>query len=150
MVLAAHPQDDVAGLLSQALDAAGPALISSTLKGILAARAVRLLCPTCKQASLERSGVLEARQTFIPQGCEACGFTGFRGQHLLVAVWAVDPETRLLLGTDRTAAAFERIIRETGPQMHAQGVGLVEDGLVSLDELSRVLGEPWTSQTSSF
>jgi hypothetical protein len=48
LVLAGHPQDDVVDLLSLVLEAAGPALVASTLEGILAARAVRMLCPECR------------------------------------------------------------------------------------------------------
>lgn len=142
MVLAGHPQDDVVGALSQALDAAGPALVASTLQGILAARAIRLLCPTCKEASPQR--------TFTPQGCEACGFTGFRGQRVLAEVWIADTQTRQALRAGQPAAAFERITLEVESRMREQGLALVEDGLTSVDELARVVeGATWTLQTSS-
>ncbi len=142
MVLAGYPQDDVVGLVSQMLDAAGPALVASTLRGILAARAVRLLCPTCKEASPQRA--------FTPRGCEACGFTGFRGQRVLAEVWVGDSQSRLLLRSGQLAAVFERITLEVESQLRQQGLALVEDGLTSLDELARVTdGAPWTLQTSS-
>ncbi len=150
MVLAGHPQDDVVGLLSQALDAAGAALVASTLQGILAARTVRVLCPECKEPLPPGSGPADKRPTFFGRGCEACGFTGFRGQRVLTEIWIIEAEARLLLHSGASQALFERVMQQVGSPMREQGLALVEDGLLSLDELSRVVkGVPWTSPTSS-
>ena len=149
LVLAGHPQDDVAGLMSEILDAVGPALVASTLRGILVARAVRLLCPTCKQPAPDNAGAPGGRRTFVPAGCEACGFTAFRGQRLLIDVWIADADVRLLLRSGRRAEVFE-CIAQAGSPMRQQGLALAEDGLTSMDELARVVEEvAWTSQTSS-
>ncbi len=137
MVLAGHPQDDVVGLLSQLLEAAGPALTASSLRGILAARPVRLLCPACKETAPD--------QTFVPRGCEACAFTGFRGQRVLVQAWFLDEPTRMLLYSGQQGAAYERIAREVGTRMREQGLALVADGLSSKDEVTAALeGGAWT------
>ncbi len=149
LVLAGHPQDDAVGLVSQALDAAGPGLVASTLQGVVAARTARLLCPSCKQASQQSLRGFEGRQTFTALGCEVCGFTGFRGQRVLLEVWMVDGDSRALLRSGQ-AAACEQIIQEVGPQIREQSRTLLEDGLTSLDELARVVdGLKWISLTSS-
>jgi type IV pilus assembly protein PilB len=148
MVLAGHPDSDVVGLLSETLDAIGPALVASTLRGTLVARSVRLLCPVCKQPVSPGQAGPAGKRTFVPAGCEACGFTGFRGRRLLVDVWMMDAETRRLLQMGRTIAAIEGLLK-MGTRMSDQGLALVEDGLTSLDELTRVIGAvPWTSPTS--
>ena len=139
LVLAGHPQDDVVGLLGQMLEAAGPALVASTLRGILAVRAVRALCPKCKETMPERSGPA-GRQMLVARGCEACSFTGFLGQRLLTQLWIVDAETRQLLRSSAPGAVFDRVIRTVGATMRAQGLALVEGGLTSLEELSRAVG----------
>ncbi|MGH2404228.1 MAG: ATPase, T2SS/T4P/T4SS family, partial [bacterium] len=137
MVLAGHPQDDVVGLLSRLLDVAGPAVAASSLRGILAARPVRLLCATCKEPSGER--------TFVPRGCEACAFTGFRGQRVLVQAWLLDDPTRVLLRSGQLSAAYERISRDVGPGMREQGLALIDDGLSSVEEVMGTLeGAVWT------
>jgi len=138
MVMAGHPQDDVTGLVSQALDAAGPGLVASNLRCVLAARAVRLLCPACKQVA-PKTTPDGARQAFAPQGCEACSFTGFRGQRVLTAIWTVDPEARALLFSGRLTAVLERIAEASGSQMRDGGLALVEDGLTSLEELAHTV-----------
>ena len=137
MVLAGHPQDDVIGLLGQLLDAAGPALTASCLRAVLIARAVRLLCPVCKEATPAR--------TFVPRGCEACAFTGFRGERVLVQTWLPDEPFRMLFLAGQLGAAYERIAREIGLPMRAQGLSLIEDGLSSKDEVMAALeGAAWT------
>jgi type IV pilus assembly protein PilB len=148
MVLAGHPDSSVVGLLSETLDAIGPALVASALRGILVARPVRLLCPVCKQPTPQGGDSPGGKRAFVPAGCEACGFTGFRGRRLLVDVWMMDAETRRLLQMGRTIAAIEGLLK-MGTRMGDQGLALVEDGLISLDELSRVVDAvPWTSPTS--
>jgi type II secretory ATPase GspE/PulE/Tfp pilus assembly ATPase PilB-like protein/CheY-like chemotaxis protein len=140
LVLAGHPQSDVIGVFSQVLDAAGPALIASALRGILAARPIRLLCPTCKQAAPQKPED-RRRRTFVSQGCEACGFTGFHGQRLLTEVWTRDPDVPMLLRSGRLEAAFHRMAKDVGSQFRAQGRALVAEGLVSVTELARVVEE---------
>jgi len=139
LVLAGHPQDDVVGLLGQMLEAAGPALVASTLRGILAARAVRALCPKCKETMPERSGP-DGRRSLSARGCEACSFTGFLGQRLLTELWIVDAETRQLLRSSAPGAVFDRVIQAMGSTMRTQGLALVEGGLTSVEELSRAVG----------
>jgi type II secretory ATPase GspE/PulE/Tfp pilus assembly ATPase PilB-like protein len=141
MVLAGHAQGDVVGVLSQTLDAIGPSLVASGLRGILAARAIRLLCPTCKETTRTR--------TFAPRGCEVCGFTGFRGHRALVEVWMPTPETLALLRGGQIGPALERVTAAVEGQMREQARALVDDGLTSTDEVARVLGGPsWTLQSS--
>lgn len=148
VVLVGHPDSGVISLLSETLGAIGPALVASALRGMLVARPVRLLCPVCKQPASMGQERPAGKRTFVPAGCEACGFTGFRGRRLLVDVWMMDAETRRLLHSGRTIAAIEGLLK-MGSRMSEQGVVLVEDGLISIDELTRVIdGVPWTSPTS--
>jgi len=141
MVLAGHAQADVVGVLSQTLDAVGPALVASGLRGILTARAIRLLCPTCKETTPAR--------TFAPRGCEVCGFTGFRGHRALVEVWMLTGETRALLRAGQIGQAFEHIAAAVEGQMREQARALIEDGLTSTDEVAGVVeGMAWTSTIS--
>ena len=148
MLLGGHPQDAVLDLLTQVLDGCGTALVAATLRGILAARPIRLLCPHCRQAGPGTAGTPEPR-AFSAPGCEACGLTGFQGQRLLTEVWLPDEDDRMMLRTGRQAAVLERVAAATGTQMRAQGRALVEDGLTAPEELARVLeGDLWTSPTS--
>lgn len=145
VVFAGHPHDDPAGLVSLIVEAAGPALAASTLRAVLVARPIRLLCPSCKEAAPRGNGEAGGTQTFGPRGCEACGFTGFRGRRLLTTVWVADDESRLLMRTGRIAEVFDRPARDAAASFREQGRALVEDGLTSPAELARVVdGASWT------
>ncbi|MDR7555310.1 MAG: response regulator [Armatimonadota bacterium] len=148
-VLAGHPQGNALDLLAEMVDALGTALTASVLRAVLAARPVRLLCPACKQAAPPAVG---GRRTFLPVGCEACGFTGYRGQRLLAQVWVVDPQTRTLLRAGQRADALARAAEPLDAQLRAQATALLDDGLVCPAELAAVMDilapqTPWTSPT---
>lgn len=137
-VVIGHPQDDVVGLLGQTLEVAGGALVASTLGAILAARPIRLLCPECKER-LRGAGAADGRFAFTPRGCATCSFTGFRGSRLLTEVWQVSPGDRLQLRAGSREAIFAHVSQVVGAALRTQGQGLVEDGLTSPQELSRVV-----------
>lgn len=139
LVLAGHPLAEVAGVLSQALDALGPALVASTLRAILVTRATYLLCERCRQPDPRRAGAGEDAVTYIPMGCEACGFTGFGECAVLSDLWVADAEVRLQLRSGRTAALFEGLARQAG-RMRDQGLALLGQGLISADELAKMDG----------
>ena len=99
-----------------------PFLLSSSLRGVLAQRLVRKLCPACQGAN-----------------CEACGQTGYLGRtgifELLVADETVQslihnraPESDLLTAAERGGL---RSMREDGER-------LVQAGITSRAELVRV------------
>jgi type II secretory ATPase GspE/PulE/Tfp pilus assembly ATPase PilB-like protein len=138
-----HPQGDLVGLVAEVIDAVGGALVTSTLAGVLAARRIRLLCPGCKERLRGGTGSATVRYTFAPRGCAACGFTGFRGSRVLTAAWLAGKDDRgRWRGRGATReAGLARLGRAVGPTMRAQGHALVDDGLTSLEELSRVLEE---------
>lgn len=137
-LLAGHVESDIVGLLSQAMEAAGAALVASTVRAVAAARPIRLLCPACKQPTNESEGAFGGQRTFSPSGCEACGFTGFKGRRLLLDIWMVDTDSRQMLRAGHAGAVFERVQRAGSPMREA-GRALVLDGLTSADELTRVV-----------
>ncbi|MDR7544870.1 MAG: response regulator [Armatimonadota bacterium] len=139
VLLAGHAAGEVVSVLSEALDAVGPALVASTLRAIVAACAVRLLCPACKQPVSGDAGPFRGARTFAPTGCETCGFTGFKGRRLLLDVWCVDASSRRMLRVGRAGEVVERVL-EDGSRIYEAGRALVLDGLTSADELARVLG----------
>jgi type II secretory ATPase GspE/PulE/Tfp pilus assembly ATPase PilB-like protein len=139
VVIAGHAAGDLVSLIGETLDAGGPALVASTLRAAVAARPVRLLCPACKLPANGEAGAFKGVRTFTPAGCEACGFTGFKGRRLLTATWIADAETLRFIRTGQFEAVFNRV-EQVGLQMREAGRALVLDGLVSADEFTRVAG----------
>jgi len=149
MVLAGHPESDVVGALTQALEGAGSALVASTLRGVFVARPIRLLCPACKQPAHEGAGGVAGQRTFVPRGCENCGFTGFKGRRVLTDAWIMDADAQWLIRAKRGGEVFERLL-QSGSRMREHGLALVEDGLTSIEELASIMEEsPWRSPTFS-
>lgn len=139
VVMAGHMASDLVSLIGEAIDAGGPALVASTLRAIVAVRPIRLLCPACKLPANGEAGAFKGVRTFTPAGCEACGFTGFKGRRLLTAMWIADAETLRFIRAGQFEAVFNRI-EQVGHQMREAGRALVLDGLVSADEFTRVAG----------
>ncbi len=138
LVLAGHPQDGSTDLIGQVVEAAGPALASSVLRGILVARPIRLLCPRCKQAVSRKSPGSKEQRHFVPHGCEACGFTGYHGRRVLTDVWVSDRDGRAFLRAGGIAAVLARAAAAARARTRGQGRALVESGLTSPDELARI------------
>ena len=139
LVLAGHPEDDAGGLAGQIAEAAGPALTASVLRGILTARSVRLLCSNCRQEAPRKSTGSKERRRYAPQGCEACGFTGYRGRRVLTNVWIPDPNDRARLRAGDVAGVLTRVAETADADLRQQGGALVDAGLTSPDELARVV-----------
>jgi general secretion pathway protein E len=139
VVLAGHVDSSVVAVLSEALEATGSALVASTLRAVVTARAIRLLCPACKQPVNGDGGAFRGQRTFLPAGCEACGFTGFKGRRLLVDVWLLGQDGRRQLLTGQAHALLGRLL-DTASSLRDAGKTLVLDGLTSPDELTRVAG----------
>jgi general secretion pathway protein E len=125
-------------LVTQVLEAAGSALVASTLVGVLAARPIRLLCPQCKER-VRQGSAANGRHTFTPRGCAACSFTGFRGHRVLTELWVPRAKDRGWLRGGSRETPLARLGQTAAPSMRAQGHAFVDDGLTSVAELSRVL-----------
>ena len=84
-----------------------PALIAIT-----AQRLVRTLCPACRVApdsadeglaAAQRARGLEEKQ-FLPKGCAACDFQGYKGRTSLVELLVLTPGLRKLVAAGKTEA----------------------------------------------
>ncbi|HSG76697.1 MAG TPA: type II secretion system ATPase GspE [Burkholderiales bacterium] len=124
-------------------------LLASSLRGVLAQRLVRKLCPACKvarepdEAECGELGVRRGEQTvYGPAGCAACHGTGYVGRTGIYELLNIDDEARRLIHT----AGAEHDLRA-----HAVAVGMralrqdglrwVRAGITSLEEVIRVTRE---------
>ncbi len=126
-------------------------MIASAFNIILGQRLVRRLCESCKK---ERDTTAEeqvligrvmeqpvAIQTiFEAPGCEACGYTGFKGRiSVMEGIRVDDAVERVLLSDPRESAILEAAKPQGIPSMAQDGMMKVLAGITSLDELARVL-----------
>ncbi len=127
-----------------------PFLIASSVVGILAQRLVRVLCSACKSANepnaLERMFLGPATNgavVYEANGCEACGWSGYRGRTGIYELVTVDDHARTMIHDQASEQAITDYVRRSCPGIADDGRRKVLDGVTSVNEVMRavVLGD---------
>ena len=121
-------------------------LLTATLKGIMAQRLVRRLCPGCKrptQAGAEladRFGLTGSVTIYEPKGCANCRGTGFAGRIAVAELMVPDEATHRLILSRAGHIEIEKAACAAGMQtMYENGLRLVLAGTTSLSEILRTI-----------
>lgn len=146
-----HTNDAASALVRMMDMAVEPYLLAAALRGVLAQRLVRRLCPQCRRAVpvsphlsalLGEAGAgLKGGLVYEPVGCPAC-LGGYRGRIGIFELLVMDRSTEELI---RAGAGAARALREapsrTGQgSMLADGLDKVKAGETSLAEVLYALG----------
>ncbi|HXX53796.1 MAG TPA: type II secretion system ATPase GspE [Thermodesulfovibrionales bacterium] len=125
-------------------------LLSSTVRGILAQRLVRVVCPECKERDLSMVdgealatlGIGSEATLFKGTGCEKCAFTGFYGRTGIYELLIVTDEMRKLVlkGADANQLR-EAAIRIGMKTLLQSGTEKIRAGVTTLSEVLRVTQE---------
>jgi len=130
-----------------------PYKIAAALKGVVAQRLLRRLCPTCRQPSTDH--VSERMRRWLPHGmtlykagaCAECTQTGYRGRMAVVEVLTVNSDIERLVGEGETPDRISEAARRSGMKtLWDSGIEHVRAGETSLDELLRVVEPPMEPQ----
>ncbi|RPH89302.1 MAG: type II secretion system protein GspE [Desulfobacteraceae bacterium] len=125
-------------------------LLSSTIRGILAQRLVRVICPHCRELDStaftpEELQFLGSDQTMVPfhgRGCEICSFTGFFGRIGIFELLVVDEDIRRLILKHTDATEMRRVARKKGMRtLLEDGIDKVRAQKSTLPEVLRVTQE---------
>jgi general secretion pathway protein E len=127
-------------------------LLSSTLRGVIAQRLVRLLCDRCKRPRRLSSEDLAADPRYAalnlkigetihePGGCERCSGTGYRGRNGVFEIIEMNEEIRSLIGTTTNSGEIERAALRGGmTTMLDDAVAKCRAGITSPAEALRVV-----------
>ena len=126
-----------------------PYKIASALRGVVAQRLMRRLCPACREPS--EQPVPERVSRFIPPatrlfrgvGCSDCSSTGYRGRFCIVEVLTMGATLERRIGQGATADHIAEAARATGMRsLFESGLRHVLAGDSSLEELLRVTDVP--------
>ncbi len=127
-----------------------PFKIGAALRGVLAQRLMRRICPICR--SRQPRSELPARiQKWVPAkaelwksvGCGQCTQTGYRGRFSIFEILVVTQEIERLIGANGTANQIAAAARAAGMgTLFECGLRHVLDGHTSIDELLRVTDVP--------
>jgi type II secretory ATPase GspE/PulE/Tfp pilus assembly ATPase PilB-like protein len=123
-----------------------PYMVAAVLRGAMAQRLVRRLCPACareREATgaelelLEKYGYGPRKLLFGP-GCGDCGGSGFRGRIALSEGYAVDRELEeLILNGERTAVISDHLMAGGMKSLARDGMDKAVRGLTAVSELER-------------
>ena len=125
-------------------------LLSSSLRGVMAQRLVRVLCKSCRvtedisdeQASwLRDQGVSIPKKVYRGKGCVDCTGSGYRGRVGLYELVEIDTGIRQLIHDGASEIDLERYIRSQSAPLKQSGAQLVADGETTFEEVLKVLAE---------
>ena len=150
LVLSTLHTNSAAGAVVRLIDMGiEPFLVASALRGVVAQRLVRRICPHCKTAyaaSVEEKAYLNvdagAELTLYKgAGCEHCRGTGYLGRMALQEVMPVLPELKkfILKETQESVVLFDEARKFGAASMREDGVRKVLDGLTTVGELLRAV-----------
>lgn len=125
-------------------------LISATLRGVLAQRLVRRLCPECRTTRppsdaeaqvFTDHGLAPPSLLAHPKGCPACEGTGFDGRIGVFDILEIDDALREAIDAGAPEARMRAITDRKGSALFAAALARVASGETALDEVRRVIGE---------
>lgn len=127
-------------------------LLGSTLRGIVAQRLVRRLCPACSEpheaAAATAEHILRAEPRLDalgppdlrrPVGCEKCQGSGYRGQVSIAELLRVDAPIRDAILRASSGTEIEALARHNGARsLYGDGAARAWRGVTSIEEVLRV------------
>jgi general secretion pathway protein E len=126
-------------------------LLSSTIRGIMAQRLVRVICPVCKEQSapvvadneeLNILGLSSDIPLYKGKGCEHCSSTGYYGRSGIFELLLVNDDIRRLILKNADANQLREAARQNGMKTLLEyGAETIERGMTTLNEVLRVTQE---------
>lgn len=150
LVLSSLHTNDAPSAITRLVDmGVDPYLVTSSLRGVLAQRLARLLCPSCKREveydrdALELMGVTTEKDKevfFEPGQCRKCGDSGYKGRLGIFEFLAVSQEiNRLCVARASSTEIKELAINEGMRTLYEDGIAKARRGLLSLEEVRRIV-----------
>src|SRR5467141_2062645 len=150
LVLSTLHTNDAANAVTRLVDIGVEAYkIAAALRGVVAQRLMRKLCPTCKEVWMEtppdrlRKWIPTGTPLYRAAGCPDCAMTGYRGRFSIVEVLTVSAEVERRIAAGETAEHIAGAARRSGMKgLWDSGLAHVLRGESTLDELTRVVDIP--------
>lgn len=149
LVLSTLHTNSAAGSVTRLVDMGiEPFLISSSLRGVIAQRLVRGICPNCMEEYV--LGSYMARQTglhyeegntfFHGRGCSSCMGSGYRGRLAIQEILIMTREVGRIILNSIGEEEIENAARENGMRsLFEDGLVKARAGLTSLEEVLKVI-----------
>jgi general secretion pathway protein E len=146
LVLATLHTNDSASAVTRLVDLGVERfLLASALRGVLAQRLLRCLCPSCRkpvavtQQERELLGAACPDRLWTAVGCTECNGLGYSGRTGIYELLAADEHMTTLIHDGAPESALRSYGEQTGCRsLRADGLRLLANGTTSLEELLRV------------
>jgi len=123
-----------------------PHLITATLRGVLAQRLVRVICPDCRETrepnetELAILGYPKDARVSHGLGCPSCANTGYRGRHAIFEYFKVEESLHRLILDRASPYAVRHAAERNGMILMAEfAKRAVLDGVTTVAEIQRVV-----------
>jgi type II secretory ATPase GspE/PulE/Tfp pilus assembly ATPase PilB-like protein/CheY-like chemotaxis protein len=150
LVLSTLHTNDAANAVTRLVDIGVESYkIAASLRGVVAQRLMRRLCPTCKEVWMEAPP--ERLRRWIPQGtplyraagCPDCAMTGYRGRFAILEILTMNPELERRIAAGDAADRIAEAARRGGMKsLWESGLAHVTRGESTIEELTRVVDIP--------
>ncbi|MBM7854497.1 type IV pilus assembly protein PilB [Desulfohalotomaculum tongense] len=126
-----------------------PYLVSSALRGVLAQRLVRVICPRCRveyvpsPAELELLGLPPHRKEvfYTGRGCSYCRDEGYRGRTGIYEFLEINRDIQKLIAKGRDSTAIRESVRGTMRTLREDGIIKLRRGVAGITDIYRVTME---------
>jgi general secretion pathway protein E len=150
MVFSTLHTNDALSSITRLLDlGVPPHLINATVKGVLAQRLVKVLCPLCKEKVPTNKSWWESMvkpyTTKIPdfvyqaRGCEDCKNSGYRGRMSIYEMVVMDDQLRKTVTPDTELQDLNKVAHGKYLPLRLHAAQKVIKGLTSIEEVLRVI-----------
>lgn len=121
-----------------------PYLIASTIRGIVAQRLVRKICPECREAydpqpheqSLLQKHRVAAEKLWRGRGCSACHNTGYRGRLAIHEILPFEEAVRQFVRENQPLRVYQEWAEQQGfRSMLADGLAKAVQGATTVEEV---------------
>lgn len=125
-----------------------PFMVATALKGVIAQRLVRRICPHCKEAIVadvaekKLLGVNEGEQVvhYKGKGCAACNHSGYAGRIGVYEIMNIDREIKdLILKTSNSDEVKDLAIKKGMKTLAMSARELVLSGETTIDEMMKII-----------
>jgi type II secretory ATPase GspE/PulE/Tfp pilus assembly ATPase PilB-like protein/CheY-like chemotaxis protein len=150
LVLSTLHTNDAANAVTRLVDIGVEAYkIAASLRGVVAQRLMRKLCPTCKEVWMEapperlRRWIPKGTPLYRAAGCPDCAMTGYRGRFSILEILTMTAELERLIAAGDAADRIAAAARRGGMKsLWDSGLAHVTRGESTIDELTRVVDIP--------
>src|SRR5881296_3433903 len=150
LVLSTLHTNDAANAVTRLVDIGVEAYkIAASLRGVVAQRLMRKLCPTCKEVWIEapperlRRWIPKGTPLYRAAGCPDCAMTGYRGRFSILEILTMTPELERLIAAGEAAGRIAAAAQRGGMKsLWDSGLAHVARGESTLEELTRVVDIP--------